>query len=234
MNPEESSYFGHKGGGWASLTGYGGELLEWSDFNDEIPEDSHWTRSDIPPEPGEHRAVRFTIPLSAFPTEPFWTIFSPALAHLNGWEEYPEEIDRSSIVLIENVRCSKFEDSGTWNKIRILDAITLPNLTERFPPTTRGLLGEHPASFGTLNHWFLGRWLFVDGNLESDVGVWYLCRKTDQEVSLVLYGEWFPGQVERIYVGNRRLSADEIVRLLSSSWNEHQATVHTHGRRWFM
>ena len=86
------------------------DAVEWSDEEHRIPDNTHpdfWQRSDALPEPGQTRVIQVRHPFHEILGREFRTFYQPALSNLNGWEEHPEEIDRSAFV-----RCRSEEVLG--------------------------------------------------------------------------------------------------------------------------
>ncbi len=90
---------------WARLSLI--DKVEWSDTS--LPHHhEQWQRPDECPEVGARRTVK--VPYDPGATATFWITFQPALSLINGWAEFPNELENSAIAEVKLVE--RF--SETW------------------------------------------------------------------------------------------------------------------------
>jgi len=211
---------------WARMWGF--DCAEWVELGQALPTDDRWPRAEDPPQIGHHRTIHVFRGFRAVAGHPVWVLFRPGLSARNGWEEYPDEIDVSSLVLCDPVTILKDERTSAWMTVKVLDVISLPDLLIRFDESSSGEIPLSPAyrvtrsdtgevakvpcshrphSITRTKHWLLIEW-----NLEGDIGEWILCRKTASGYSLILYGFWCFDE-DYVLAGNRKLSRSETMDL---------------------
>jgi hypothetical protein len=172
------------------------------------------------PVKGESRFVYSENSLrKAYPTT-FWVLFEPALSFFNGWEEHPEEIERSSFICLEVVK-ERQEKNGFWSVVKVTDSIPVKNITSDIPEYTGTT--DHLERIQFLNtlectelnsEWFY----FCGRDLHHDsLGNWMLIRKVKSNYHLILYSVWDYSGEDGLYLGNILLSEEFFERLLESS-----------------
>jgi hypothetical protein len=200
---------------WASIAGYGTRCVHWSKEGSESL-DRRWPMAD-PPEIGGTYALRVGHLFKGAQAEPFWVLFQPAHSAVHGWEEYPEELGASSMVKCHllNVRANEGEQSA-WLRIHVVDMMRLHELSRRVEVQEADSLPPYPTQRTVRADW--GDLTYFNGNMEGDVGVWFVCQRLEERPTLLLYGEW-AWHADFVYAGNRRLTHTEF-RLLEKDFRE--------------
>ena len=127
-------------GDYAALTAYAD--AQWAEPGAGLPSDEHSPRSDVVPQIGSHRLLSLLLPGERKSSStPFWVLFEPGLASLNGWDLHPDQIDRSAFVQCRLLKTARSDDETRWLDIAIEDVAPLPLLTQRFPPRRVDQLG---------------------------------------------------------------------------------------------
>ena len=189
---------------WARLVGY--DCIGWIDPGAKRPRTGQQASTDICPDIGQSRIAQVSAPFDASADRPFWALFQPALSWINGWAEFPEEIDRSALVHCELT--DVLEDNGdhAWVALRAIDVVPLPDLIQRFDRTEGSvdLSYAYPTAWETKAR----NWLLVEGNGEGDVGEWVLVHRRPDGDHLVLHARWdFHRSI--VEAGNTRLKDGE-------------------------
>ena len=206
--------------GWAAVVGSGG--AQWLDGGAaDVPavESGVFPRAELAPRPGEVRAVRVRGPFLADGPEPFWALFAPALAELDGFEEHPELLSGCSMIACTPVEILARGGGHAWLRVRVEDVIAAAEAADRFPPSAAGSLGSllsHPSATATLSQAASGGLRYHAWSWEGDIGSWAVCTDSGQGMALVLYGEWSFDQ-EDVALGHRPLSPAEIAAV-AAAW----------------
>jgi hypothetical protein len=175
-------------------------------------------RAESPPRPGEERAVRVREPFLADGPGPFWALFAPALAALNGFEEHPELLYGCAMIACTPGEILARGDGHAWLRVRVGDAIAAADATGRFPPSGAGSLGHLLPGVGTtatLSRAASGGLSYYSWTWEGDVGSWAVCADGEQGMALVLYGEWSFDQ-DDVAFGHRPLTPSETAALAAA------------------
>jgi hypothetical protein len=171
-------------------------------------------RAELPPRPGEERAVRVRGPFLADGPGPFWALFEPALAALNGYDEHPDLLNGCAMIACTPVEILARGSRHAWLRVRVEDVIGAADAAGRFPPSVAGSLGNllsHGAT-ATLSQAASGGLSYYAWSWEGDIGSWAVCAKGGQGIALVLYGQWSFDQ-EDVALGHRPLSPAEIAAM---------------------
>jgi hypothetical protein len=177
--------------------------VEWSATSEPRFEES-LLRLDVCPEFGGKYAIH-VLALDLV-EDVFWVIFRPALSALNGWDEAPEEIEKSAIVEVKVVQ--RFLDG--WIRIEVLQVVGLSDIARTLGPSHAGTVGYWARGTQySLSHAECGSWRYVDWNCQSDAGYWLLWRDSPVESAIVMYGYFMTGERCRAYAGNRVLTSLE-------------------------
>lgn len=202
------------------INGYD-NIIEWSDFKegDKLPDvdERIWVRSDKLPEEDSIRIVKAYCGFSFKIEEEFSTLYMPALSSVNGWEEYPEEINKSAIVKCQLKKVISYDEKSAWIVIDIIEVISLSkmmiNYKERKVTTDYvECVGIYGASYALEYE----DWLYFECNAQSDIGSWCLIKKHNDKYNLVLYNEW-GFHYDFIYADNIIVSRDSIDKMLQKS-----------------
>lgn len=195
--------------------------VEWLAGGADLPEAGSvvFPRAELPPRPGEERAVRVRGPFFDDGPGPFWALFEPALAALNGYDEHPELLTGCAMIACTPVEILARGGGHAWLRIRVEDAIGAADAAGRFPPSVAGSLGyllSKPSVTATLSQAASGGLSYYAWSWEGDVGTWAVCTDGEQGMALVLYGEWSFDQND-VALGHRPLSPAEIAAI-AAEW----------------
>ncbi|MCP4219557.1 MAG: hypothetical protein GY765_33290 [bacterium] len=198
------------------------EDVEWTERGSGVPTDKVWARSDETPVKGETR-IR-SMPVSVESQMPL--LFMPGLSALNGWDEYPLEIDRSAIVFGRNKCLSPtppehlslpYSRKYGYFEMEVEDVVSLsqvPSLIPQEQPDITDL-----SIFCSFYFVETQNWLHVDAQTQSDVGGYILCKKQGERFIVILHQEWGFTKSEDIYCTctNRPMSETELAKYLGVS-----------------
>ena len=195
---------------------FGSAGAEWLAEGSDLPAAGSgiFSRAELAPPLGAERTVRVRLPLPADGTSPFWTLFMPALAAVNGFEEHPELLDGCAMIACTPLEVLARDARVAWLRVRVEDAVRAADAVARFPPSAAGSLG-HLLPFSTTATLFRaesGGLSYYAWSWEGDVGCWAVCADGGQGKALVLYGEWSFDQ-DDVALGYRPLSPSEIAAL---------------------
>ena len=180
-------------GNHAALTAYGD--ARWLDPGAALPGGDDWFCSDIAPTLDRERLLQVTLPQRADLEAPFWTLYEPALAAVNGWSDCPETLDASAFVRCRALGVARAGLPGrkpSWLSVTVDEILPLPLLIERYPPRRVEQLETWELNRGDLlchGDWEL---LFAP---HDDAGYWLLARRSvqDSDIHIVAGGEWVWG-----------------------------------------
>lgn len=180
--------------------------LEWSDFVDTVPDlaNSIWQRSDVVPGTGESRLVRIHYPFSQSSGEKFWSLYQPALSSINGWSEYPEEIDASAFVECEVTDIASSTPHEAWARVTVSRVIMVRDAFSTLPVNTESpdFITEYSWQEVTPH----ANWLLLESSYEGDFGESALVRTVGDKYHLVLFSTWGLHE-STAYLGNVLQSA---------------------------
>src|SRR5271157_2363070 len=121
---------------WAKIWGF--DSARWGDFDENLPTNNRWPYSDEPPGVGTKRTIYVCPRFRAVSGYPIWVLYLHADSGANGWDECPDDIDFSSLVLCDLVEVLKDNINSAWITVEVLDVIPLPDLLTRFDESHRG------------------------------------------------------------------------------------------------
>ncbi|MFB7915815.1 hypothetical protein [Streptomyces sp. NPDC056061] len=205
---------------WAALAGT--TRVEWADVTpDSLPQDLHepFLRTQSLPLPGEERVVRVHGPFLADGRVPFWALFEPALAALNGLDEYPELMRDCAMTACTPLAVLVRGSGYVWLRVRVEEVVKLVDAADRFPPSTAGAWEEllPPDGAGVTSiQAASGRLRYYCWSMQSDVGCWAVCTDDEHGMAVLLYGKWAFDQ-DDVVLGHRLLSPSETA-LLRAAW----------------
>ncbi len=205
---------------WAALGGTA--RVEWADSAlRSLPLDLHepFLRARSLPLPGEERVIRVYGPFLADGRAPFWALFEPALAALNGLDDYPESMRDCAMAACTPLAVLARGRGHATLRIRVEEVTKLVEAADRFPPSTAGSLENLLPPDGvelTISQSASGGLRYYDWSLQSNVGRWAVCTDDEHGMALLLYGEWTFDQ-DDVALGHRPLSPSETA-LLRAAW----------------
>lgn len=185
------------------------DVVLWSDCTDENPplnENNWWIRSNLSPKVGESRAVCVSHPFNENVHDTFWTLFLPELSSINGWEDHPDEIDRSAFLhcKIENIITR--EENHAWLRVTVIESIPLSDAVDTLPEVKESVpIVESAHRFEYFNREILGEWMYYSGGAQGDLGHWMLVKEINGVVKLIAFGELSFHQ-SCAYLGNIAMS----------------------------
>lgn len=172
---------------WVQLTAWN---AEWLDAGADLPAGDVWTQSDTAPRAGEGRKMRVRHPFHASRGEVFWVVYVPALISENGWADAPEEISKAAFARCRLEEVLQREADSAWIAVRVDEVLALAELERRFP-AAKGPVAPmvRHARMRQVRH---AEWDVIEGNTESDAGIWVIARHAADEVHLLVQEEWWP------------------------------------------
>ncbi|MED4955826.1 hypothetical protein ABEO75_20530 [Paenibacillus macerans] len=188
------------------------DVMKWSDFlvEDALPclDEGLWVSSDKAPAVGENRIVLVHSHFHMSVGESFWTLYTPILSSLNGWECHPEEIEASAFVKCKLERVFVQNVKQAWVSIKVEDIMLLTDLCTKIPPRDGSGYTEHLSFYRnpSIFHW--QDWFLVSSSAEGDLGVWGLVRKKEESYHLITMGDW-DFHLDMAYGGNLILPKPE-------------------------
>ncbi len=200
------------------------DAMEWSDFVDDVPdlETRFWQRSDTLPNPGESRLVKLRDPFCRSTGEDFWSLFLPGLSSVNGWGEYPNEIDLSAFVQCSLTDVISANSGRAWARIAVSRVIMLRDACTLLPAATDDSdFISGIADFSWRHLTIFGNWILFEGNFEGDLGRWALVNVREGKYHLIMFGEWGFHESDA-YFGNLiqpKKYIDELIEIFSRDKN---------------
>lgn len=167
---------------------------EWLENGEPVPplEERFWTRADELPETGERRIIKvgFYTPFNSEIGDSFNVLFLPANSALNGWDEAPEELERSAVVSCVFEKIISADEYQAFIEIAITGVTTLPELCRRpFRKTESlfaGAFGKHLKLEFTWKNWE-----YYSFDAQGDCGDWRLIFTDSEGVRhLILQCDW--------------------------------------------
>lgn len=165
--------------------------FEWLEVGESVPplDERIWTRSESVPKIGERRFLKVFAPFNQEKGERFNMLFSPALSALNGWEEYPEELSDSAVVVCTFEGVVQSDEYRAWIEVSVEDVIPLEDLHKHYPCVeTTDVIGY---GFDLTLDFRHERWEFYSYSAQGDFGEWQLVYvDSDGLRHIVLIGEY--------------------------------------------
>ena len=168
------------------------EMLEWSDFTKDVPplNENIWCRSEALPKKGEKRIVKAHFPFHFQTGEVFWTLFQPAQSFFNGWDEHPEELDKSGIVSCRFESILEKSEECAWIEVTVTEVIALKDISSRFPVFAYDGRFDWLINNADMQYEYKN-WTFYSWSAQGDLGEWILIYKDKQEIQhIILYSKW--------------------------------------------
>ncbi len=179
------------------------DCAEWWSFQGELPPLSEhiWERLDILPTVGEMRIIKVSAPFDCGIGETFRMLFQPALSHFNGWDEHPEELERSAIVECRFDKILESDLHQAWISVKVISVTMLRDICKMYPsrkvPEWNHLFHVEKEDYFQWRNWELFSW-----SAQGDVGEWWLIYTDESHIRhLVLLFEWMLCS-ETLSVGN--------------------------------
>ena len=197
--------------------GYADEVVRWSDENESIPpinENGSWQRSDVTPNAHNKRVVCISKPFSEDISSSFWTLYQPALANLNGWEEHPEDIERSAFIKCKIDTLLEMAEEKAWAKVEVLEVIRFDSILNKLDAEEdddnfiKKVYEYESSEFEAF-----GNWIYFVASSQGDLGHTMLIRVDESGVyHLVCYTEW-NFHCSAAFVGNLVLTKETVAQL---------------------
>lgn len=166
--------------------------FEWLEVGEGVPplDENIWTRSDKIPEVGEKRYLKISAPFNQNIGERFNVLFSPSLSALNGWEEYPEEIFNSAVVVCTFEKIVQADEYRAWIEIVIECVIPFEELYKHYPCVEK-TTDEIGYGFELELDFRYKCWEYYSYSAQGDFGEWRLVYMDNDGVRhTVLIGEY--------------------------------------------
>jgi hypothetical protein len=202
--------------------------VEWLDGADLPAVGSNvFPRAGSPPRPGDERVVRIREPFHADGPGPFWMLFEPALAALNGYDEHPHLLAGCAMIACTPVEILARGGGRAWLRVRVEDVVRAADAAGRFPSSDAGSLGHllSNTASATLSRAASGGLSYYAWSFEGDVGSWAICTVGERGTALVLYAEWSFGR-EDVALGHRPLSPAEVAAV-AAVWPAEEPGEHS-------
>lgn len=168
---------------------------EWLEVGEAVPplEERHWLRSDTLPKAGERRIVKvgYYTPFDRDVGDSFNALFQPAYSALNGWEEAPEELERSAVVKCVFESIVSADEYTAWIEVTVQRVIPLPEICTRYPACKVDSLYDGEFEKYTQPDFTWNGWEYSSFDAQGDCGDWRLVFTDGENVRhLVMLCEW--------------------------------------------
>lgn len=169
-------------------------IVEWLEAGEPVPplEERFWARADELPRAGERRIIKvgFYTPFNSEPGDSFNVLFLPENSALNGWEEAPEELERSAVVSCVFEKIIGADEYQAFIEITINSVTTLPELCRRpFRKTESLFAGGFGKCLQLVFTWKSREFYSFDA--QGDCGDWRLIFTDSEGVRhLILQCDW--------------------------------------------
>ena len=175
------------------------------------PEGEWFERLASAPARGQSCLVRVYPPFDLrAAAEPFWTLYLPPQADLNGPLEAAPELTNICLLRLSVNEVLRESAGEAWLVGETLEKIALQELPGRFAPATATPpLGARALSHRQIRQVREDSIICVDINMEGDVGETLICLEQAGRRHLVLHRVWSFSEVDMVYAGNRILSEAE-------------------------
>lgn len=194
-----------------NIAGYQSPTVEWSDFEDEIPpknEYNWWMRSEKTPEVAEQRVVFVKHPFSETDEKYFWTFYQPAYTSINGMDVCMEEINSSAFVKCSLLKIILLENDRAWLQILVNEVILIEDAQKLIPVNCEeSSFLKKLYNFNPYQYKSYGDWEYYWGNVQGDLGNWFVIYKNNLDTRLISFGEWMSHQ-NSAYLGNLVMSEE--------------------------
>lgn len=165
--------------------------FEWLEVGESVPplDERIWTRSESVPIVGEKRFLKVSAPFNQDFGDRFNMLFSPALSALNGWDDYPEELFDSAVVVCTFEKVVHADEYRAWIEVAIKDVIPLKDLHKHYPRVeTDDVIGYGFELKLDFRH---KCWEFYSFSAQGDFGEWQLVYVDNEGLRhIILIGEY--------------------------------------------
>lgn len=168
---------------------------EWLESGEPVPplEDRFWLHADALPKTGDRRIIKvgYYTPFNSAVGDRFNVLFQPADSALNGWEEAPEELERSAIVNCVFEKVVSYDEYQAFIEVSVNSFFPLSELCERYPCSKAESL--FAGGFGDCleREFTWGNWEYWSFDAQGDCGDWRLVFTDDSGVRhLILQCDW--------------------------------------------
>ncbi len=167
---------------------------EWLENGEPVPplEERFWIRADALPKTGERRIIKvgYYTTFNSEVGDSFNVLFLPANSALNGWDEAPEELERSAVVSCVFERIISADEYQAFIEIAINGVTTLPELCRRQFRKTESLF-EGGFGKGLQLEFTWKNWEYYSFDAQGDCGDWRLIFTDSEGVRhLILQCDW--------------------------------------------
>jgi hypothetical protein len=188
--------------GWAAAHGYA-RCVHWPAGDGLL---------DEPPLPGADRDVLVHAPFIHAPGEPFWTLFMPALAEVNGWDEGERGLEalclaRCALTQVPRAQPARPHHSAeSLASARALEVYSLRDWALALPASSDG---QFTLPYKRSERIDRGDLTLLAANIEGDAGLNWLFVRTEPCWTLILEHDWAFSYRDEMRAGRRLLSAEE-------------------------
>lgn len=165
--------------------------FEWLETGESVPtlDEKIWTRSESVPKVGEKRFLKVSAPFNQDIGDSFNMLFSPALSALNGWEDYPEELFDSAVVVCKFEGIVQSDEYRAWIEVSVEGVIPIEDLHKHYPLVE--MTDTVGYGFDLTLDFRHERWEFYSYSAQGDFGEWQLVYVDDNGLRhIVLIGEY--------------------------------------------
>lgn len=168
---------------------------EWLEAGEPVPplEGRFWSHADALPKAGERRIIKvgFYTPFNSEIGDSFNVLFQPANSALNGWDEAPEELERSAVVSCVFEKVVSSDEYQAFIEISINRVVTLPELCGRFPCVKPESLFADGFGENLKREFTWHDWEYYSFDAQGDCGEWRLIFTDSEDVRhLILLCNW--------------------------------------------
>ncbi|RDH41868.1 hypothetical protein B9G39_25950 [Zooshikella ganghwensis] len=197
-------------------------VIEWSNNTSEIPdvnESGWWVRSDSIPDRRDTRVIYVSHPFNEEVGESFWTLFLPANASINGWGDFPDEIEKSAFIKAKINKVLEYRDHYAWLEVEVEDKLLINDLKNKFTPVNEvHTIFDNIYDFDDYHLYEYDRWLYYYGTDQGDLSNWMLIEKNGKYTHLIALGE--SGlHYSTAYFGNILLSESTYKKIINKCDN---------------
>jgi hypothetical protein len=194
---------------WAALWGFAG-CLRWLAEPPAAGVDclSPLCLPEAPARDAEHW-LAVGKPFHAALGQEIWCLYQPPLSYYNGWDDRPEELARSALARCKMLAFRDVRAHSALVHVLVTDVLAFPQIVERLPvgETIGASLLDQLVPPVRRQAARLGRFSYLDFNLESDVGTWAVIERREDREYLIVAGEW-GWHEDHLFAGNSPLDAE--------------------------
>lgn len=182
--------------------------VEWSDFNEDIPEfsDEDWKRSENTPIVNESRILHVYKPFDENVGNEFWTLFEPASCYFNGWDEAEEsEIEKCAITRCKLTEILKRNEYEAWVEVVVQEVVLVNELYNHYEPCILDIdinkfEGIPEKIYETVYE--NNKWLVTCWDAQGDCGEYKWIYIDENGTRHLVMQSWFDFDNSVVYIGN--------------------------------